>query len=137
MTFGQDPVPAKAIPVITQEAAVEIFDLLKIRSLSSAREVNGSKYPLQFFYAVDEEFARLEKEFSSFMNGKLLKAEEATYDEEGVKTVTKEAVYYAPTTETDLLAQVSSDILVVKDVLNEIEPGGIWADYKALFNTTE
>jgi hypothetical protein len=138
MTFGQDPVPATTAPEITPEAAAEIFELLKTRSLASAREVHGSKYPLQFFYAVEAEFKRLQQEFTSYMGGKLLEAEVSHFDEEtGEKVVDSEAVYYVPTTETDLLAQVSSDLLDIKDVLNVIEPGGIWLDYKNSFKITE
>ena len=137
MTFGQDPAPVSDAPQITKSDAADIFELLKTRSLASARVASGSKYPLQFFYEVDNEFKRLQREFNEYMSGKLLTPEVSHFDEEtGEKVIDTPAVYYEATTETDLLAQVSSDLLDTKKVLNEIEPGGIWADFKASFNAT-
>ena len=138
MTFGQDPIPVTPVRIITQAEAQEIFDLLKIQSLASAREAHGSKYPLQFFYAVDNEFKRMTKEFNEWASGKVITPEESHFDEEtGEKVVDVAEVRYKLTTETDLVLKVSSDILDSLDVLNEIEPNGIWNDYVNSFKTTE
>lgn len=138
MTFGQDPIPATTLPEITAEAAQEIFNLLKTQSLASAREANGSKYPLQFFYAVDKEFKRMAKEFNEWASGKVIAPEVSHFDEEtGEKVVDTPEVRYELTTETDLVSKVSSDILNSLDVLNVIEPEGIWKNYVDSFKTTE
>ena len=138
MTFGQDPAPVQTEEVLTPEVATIIFDKLKTASPTTAfTSQENSEYPFSFFVEVLDEFNRLHKEFTSYMSGKLLTPEVATYTDEGEKVVEQPAVYYVPTTETDLLAQVESDLLDKKDVLNEIEPGGIWENYKSSFNETE
>jgi flagellar motor switch protein FliG len=136
MTFGQDPAPVSTTSELTPELAAEIFDKLKTASPTTVftDPANDSKYDWDHVQAVVDEFKQMVKEFNEWASGKVITPEESHFDEEtGEKVVDVEEVRYELTTETDLISKVNSDILDSKKVLNEIEPNGLWNEYKALF----
>jgi len=130
--------PTSSTPELTSTVAKAIYTLIKTHGTAdnAFKAQADSLYDPEHFKAVDGEIDRIVSELNSFASGKIVTPEvPAEYDEEG--NVTKEAipaVRYQLTTESKLKSQVSSTLLNVGDILNDIEPNGIWAEYKAIFS---
>lgn len=103
---------------VTAQEAQAMFALYpSITDLIDLHNVHG--YPVQKIEQVDAEVKRIKEELSAYKSGAkvISEAVPAVLDEEGnVLTPEVPAVYYQYTTDQDLLAQVSSELLVVADV---------------------
>jgi hypothetical protein len=116
-----------------------IYDELKSFNFSvnsTWRNKGHSNTCLNEYIEVYNEVERIKQEINSLMNGKLLEAEVSHYDDEGNKIIDSEAVYYNPTTQVDLIAQIESD-LDVADVLEVMKAGRTWTQFKDSFNLEE
>jgi len=104
---------------ITPEIAQSIYALIKeFGDADKAYKLKGnSDFEPEHFPIVEKEIERLE---------------EGEINEEAVP-----AVYYEATTKTKLIEDVSSDLLNVETLLNDLMAGETWTNYKTKFNTNE
>jgi len=115
--------PTNSTEVLTAEIAQEIYSEILAHGnadLAVKHQANSERDP-ENFEKVNKEADRIVKELNEFKSGKLLEAEEFHFDEESMeKVIDKEAVYYEYTTDADLIKQVSSELLDVATVLNDL-----------------
>ena len=114
--------PTNSTTELTSEIAGQVYDLIKeYGDADKAYKLKGdSAIDPEHFVAVSNEVDRIVRELNEFKNGKLLQAEVSHYTEEGEKVIDSEAVYYEYTTDEDLALQVSSDLLDVSTIINDI-----------------
>ena len=132
--------PTNSTPELTAVIAQAIYTKIKQYGTadSAFKNQSDSKYDPEHFEATDKEIDRIVKELNEYASGKIITPEEFHYDEEtGEKIIDVEEERYVMTTETDLVAQVESELLDVKDILNDIEPNGIWDEFKTLYTNNE
>jgi hypothetical protein len=117
-----------------------IYDELKtFGSVNDAWKKKGhSNHSFKDYVAVADEVERVKKEINAYMSGGvLLQAEESHFDDEsGEKVIDQEAVYYNPTTQTDLLEQIDTE-LDKADILSIMKDGLTWEEFKSKFNESE
>ncbi len=127
MLFKKEIKTQKLLP-ITSELAQQIYELLKIKDAN--RIFLEDNIATEYTKQVEEEIKKLESEMVSKMNGTFeLTAKIPTeYDEEG-NVINEEvpATYYTVTTETALKNSMSSELLNISKVVEDIR---IWSDGK-------
>jgi hypothetical protein len=134
--------PTFSTPEITPEIAQSIYALIKeFGDADKAYKLKGnSDFEPEHFPIVEKEIERLASEINSRMSGSYLlePAYPATYTEEGeIDEEAVPAVYYEATTKTKLIEDVSSDLLDVETLLDDLMGGETWTNYKTKFNTNE
>ena len=114
--------PTNSTPELTSEIAGQVYNLIKEHGDADKayKLKEDSSIDPEHFTAVDKEIDRIVRELNEFKNGKLLEPEVSHYNEEGEKVIDSEAVYYEYTTDEDLALQVSSDLLDVATIIEDI-----------------
>jgi hypothetical protein len=131
------PPATTSTPVLTAQLAQAIYELIKEHGNADLafKAQDDSAYDPEHFAAVEKEWDRVTKELREYAGGKIIEPAEYEINEEtGEQELVSEEVRYELTTQSDLVAQVDSALLDVADVLNDIEPNGLWADFKALYS---
>jgi len=128
--------PTNSTPKLTSEVAQTIY--AKIIEHGNAdlafKAQTDSAYDPEHFKIVNEEADAMIRIINNHMSGSVV-LKPAEYDEEG--NVTKEAVYWKPTTESNLIALFDGYLLDGYTVVNDVENGMTWADFKASFKIGE
>jgi len=107
-------------PELTKEIASDIYELLKTENMQSIRLNYG--YRMEHIKAVKKEAKRIEAEMINKMSGKY-PLTPPSFDEEG--NVLTPAEYYIPTTQAHIKNSITSDLLDVATVVNDIR---CWSD---------
>jgi hypothetical protein len=140
MEFNEQP--TNSTPALTAEIAGQVYDLIKqYGDADKAYKLKGdSSIDPEHFTAVDAEGDRLIGEINTLMSGGkvITPAVPAVVGEDGeITSEAVPAVYYEPTTEANLLAQLSSDLLDVEDVLDDQKGEMTWTQFKNSFSQGE
>lgn len=134
----EKPKPKDSTPPLTIEVASEIYEQIKLKGRNNTflDPANNSAYELQHINIVYDEAKAIESLANQLMSGSYLELpEESHVDEEtGEIVIDSEAVYYTPTTKTDLVNQIESDYLDVETVITDMQNGKTWTEFKASFN---
>ena len=128
------------LPALTSEQAKAIYEGLKTKDINNL--FLEDNIPTEYSEEVNKEMKRIESEILSKMRGTFLitpaVAEQLDENEE-VLVAAVEAVYFELTTKTALLASLSSDLLDVEYVLEDVEDysivykeGRTWVEFKEL-----
>lgn len=129
--------PTSSIPELTSTIAKKVYSKIKEYGTADAafKAQTDSAIEPEHFKMTNDEIDRIVKELREYASGKVIVAEESHFDEETMeKVIDVEEVRYELTTENDLVSQVDSEYLSVLDILNDIEPDGIWDNFKSLYN---
>ena len=108
-------------PELTSQIAKDIYDVLATE-LSDTEVFKQYGYSFEDIATVKNEVSRIENEIDMKMSGRFVIEEgtPATYDEEGNElTPLSPAVYYTPSTKTDLKQSITSDLLNTNTVLDD------------------
>jgi hypothetical protein len=134
--------PTHSTTELTSEVAQAIYTLIKTYGSADLAFKNqpSSQYDPEHFVTVDAEGDRLIGEINTLMSGSkvITPAVPAVVGEDGeITSEAVPAVYYEPTTEADLLAQLSSGLLDVEDVLDDQKGEMTWTQFKNSFSQGE
>ena len=125
---------------VTKSEALLIYELLKTKNESDIRRENN--YRMFKIKQVIAEMKRIENEVNIKMSGNyLISEEEYHFNDEELKIIDKQAVYFVPTTLLKLIESVSSDILnvtaVISDIMkykdSDINTIPSWNEFKEMF----
>ena len=117
--------PTNSTPALTAEIAQLVYNKIKEHGTADMafKSQDDSSLEPEHFKLVNTEADRIVNELNAYKNGKIITPKVlATYDESGeVLTEEVPAVHYVYTTDKDLISQVSSDLLNVTTIYNDIQ----------------
>jgi len=140
MTLFNTTKTKNTLPALTAVKAQEIYESLKTRDANTL--FLEDNIPTEYTEVVMAEMKKLEAEMVSKMKGSYVTVEEVSHlDENGEKVIDTAKEYFSVTTETALKASMSSDILdiptLVEDVRqysdNNPDSSPLWDVYKNSF----
>jgi len=116
--------PTYSTPALTAEIAQEVYRLIKeFGNKNDAYTKKGnSEIDAEHFDLVDKEIDRIVGQINLYKSGSVvLDAEVSHFDDEGVKVIDSEAVYFTYTTDEALASAIASDYLDVATIINDIK----------------
>jgi hypothetical protein len=119
-------------PIFTAQIAEQVCILIRTYGNADLAFKNQGDSGIDYthFNLTNDECNRIVAEITQHMTGSKLITPEV-YGEDGI--LISPAIYYIPSTQEDLLSQISSDYLQVSQLLEYHMQGKSWEDYKNSF----